>query len=500
MTRSTYEIAEPRAGALVESLRAFGYSAETAIADLIDNSISAGASDVWVTFAWEGPRSHVTIRDNGEGMTADELRDAMRLGSTSPLEERSAHDLGRFGLGLKTASFSQCRRLTVQSRRRGLASAIRRWDLDYVQETGEWRLLLDAASESEERLAGLEEQGTIVLWENLDRLVGDEGVDDQRAQERFLDLVRRVEIHLGMVFHRFLAARGGLRIWMCGGDDQRIEAWDPFMVDHPATQQLSEEKLSYRGRPISVRPYVLPHRSKLSSAEQAAGAGPRGWTAQQGFYIYRNKRLVVPGDWLGLRWQKEEHYKLARIRVDLPNALDLDWHIDVKKSVARPPGALRDSFRRIGGATREMAAEVYRFRGRVLARNASAPHVFPWLPIVRHGKRFYRVNREHPLIASALAADETGSVERTLRLIEETVPIDTILIESAERPEQRSTPFEGAPRTEVMAIMQEIYRSLRASGKSDREAREILASMEPFHDFLALLEALPEDVSEEVAT
>jgi anti-sigma regulatory factor (Ser/Thr protein kinase) len=114
---------------MIESLRAFGYSTQSAIADLIDNSISAGARNVWVTFLWDGDNSHVIVRDDGRGMDPAALRNAMRPGSRNPLEERDAGDLGRFGLGLKTASFSQCRRLTVASRTDGTPVEVRRWDL-----------------------------------------------------------------------------------------------------------------------------------------------------------------------------------------------------------------------------------------------------------------------------------------------------------------------------------------------------------------------------------
>jgi hypothetical protein len=116
---------------MVESLRGFGYSTATAIADIVDNSISAGARNVWITFTYGGSASIISILDDGHGMSAEELLRAMTLGGISPLLQRSATDLGRFGLGLKTASFSQCRCLTVASRRSGhVSTSTRRWDLD----------------------------------------------------------------------------------------------------------------------------------------------------------------------------------------------------------------------------------------------------------------------------------------------------------------------------------------------------------------------------------
>src|SRR5579872_5411751 len=123
-----FDIVAPDASAMIESLRAFGYDLPTAIADLIDNSISAGAKNVWLNFRWNGPDSFISVADDGCGMSRTTLINAMRAGSRSPLDPRTPADLGRFGLGLKTASFSQCRRLTVASKEKKNSTCIRRWD------------------------------------------------------------------------------------------------------------------------------------------------------------------------------------------------------------------------------------------------------------------------------------------------------------------------------------------------------------------------------------
>src|SRR5581483_11959382 len=178
-----YDMVPPEPGTLIESLRAFGYTPQAAIADLIDNSITAGAKNIWVSFTWNGADSYVRVRDDGKGMTPVELVSAMRAGSQSPLKQRHRKDLGRFGLGLKTASFSQCRVLTVSSKTSGSSITTKRWDLDYVGRVSELRLLHGPASGSEQRISEINEQecGTVVLWENMDRIVGNAKVDDQKA-------------------------------------------------------------------------------------------------------------------------------------------------------------------------------------------------------------------------------------------------------------------------------------------------------------------------------
>jgi Histidine kinase-, DNA gyrase B-, and HSP90-like ATPase len=483
-----FEIIEPRASALVQSMRAVGYTPQAAIADLVDNSLSARARNVWLTFFWDGPNSFAAVRDDGRGMTATALSDAMRLGSRSPMEEREPDDLGRFGLGLKTASFSQCRRLTVRSRQREGAEATRRWDLDYVTATDQWRLLTSAAPGSEARLDGLVglSSGTIVLWEVMDRLVGAAPVGDSKAQRRFLDLTHSIEEHLAMIFHRFLVDRSRLSLWINGS---RVDAWDPFLSTESATQRLAEESLGVNASRIIVRPYVLPHHSKIPSEVHRRGAGPSGWNAQQGFYIYRNRRLLVAGDWLRLGFEKEEHCKLARIQVDLPNAVDDAWSIDVKKSTARPPGPLREEFKRIAAVTRQRASDVYRHRGKVIARATSQEYAFLWSKVVRHGRISYRVNRDHPLVKATMSelGPRREAVEMLLRTVEETIPAPMIALDLSQSPDSTAIPFEGAETSEVLTVLARIYGVLREDGLSDQEARARLLGMEPFDHFPELV-------------
>lgn len=491
----SYEIAAPRADAMIESLRAFGYDLETAVADLIDNSLSAAAKNVWIHFSWEGTDSYVIVTDDGSGLSEKELFMAMCPGNRSPLEERAPEDLGRFGLGLKTASFSQCRSLTVLSKTAGGRVFVRSWDLDYVRETGEWRLLKESDLAPLELRARLDElpSGTIVLWRKLDRAVGDATADDEPAHRRFLEGLDRVKHHVAMVFHRFLSEPSGLRLWL---NEREVKPWDPYLTSEAATQILGGERLTLRGNVVDVEPYVLPHHSKLNEETHRAAAGPRGWNAQQGFYVYRNARLLVAGDWLGLGFQKEEHFKLARIRVDFPNSMDAEWDIDVKKSRARPPGLLRADLRRIAVATRTRASEVYRHRGKVLARNAAESSCFVWLKKLRHGKISYEINRDHPLISQALT-QQNGSKEITslLRVIEETVPVPYIIINNAERPDAHALPFQGAPSKELFELMRQIIEALTKRGLSAQAACQKAATMEPFNGYPELVQSMLEAIT-----
>ena len=479
-----YDIASPGATALFESLRAFGYDLPTALADVIDNSITAEARNVWIDFFWKGAGSRIIIRDDGCGMTETELVQSMRPGSRNPLEVRDLPDLGRFGLGMKTASISQCRCLTVMSRTAVGRTAVRSWDLDYIanEANGEWRLLKGEKLLSSADLELLDDlkSGTVLFWDRLDQLVGDASENDETAQRHFRECVDHVKDHLAMTFHRFMKGRGAVNIFL---NDRRIEPWDPFLEEENATDPLPDERHRADGVEIVVKPFILPHHSKIAPEVHAAAAGPRGWNAHQGFYIYRNKRLLVAGDWLGLGMQKEEHYKLARIRVDLPNTADTAWQIDVKKSRACPPTALRGNLKRIARTARSRAAQIYRHRGKIIRRKLGTENEFLWKHLIKHGKTFYKINRDHPLVKKALAESENvGSVRALLSMVEQTIPAPLIVINNAENPDGLGVPFDDSP-AELLETMAQTYDALVEDGRTASEAAHLIATMEPFHHF-----------------
>lgn len=492
------DLAEPFASCMSQSLRAFGYDLPGAIADLVDNSIFAEARNIWIDFNWYGDKSSICTTDDGRGMVEKEMLDAMRPGSRNPLEARDPKDLGRYGLGLKTASFSQARRLTVRSRQLGTKLVTRCWDLDFVQQKNMWLLLRSAGKESEPNLNRLSkmERGTSVLWEKMDRIVSNQDVDNQIHENLFHQRIEGVKNHLAMVFHRFMEGKKRLTIFI---NERAIEPWDPFLTSQKATQQLADEAIALFHGQIKVVPFVLPHLSKLTKQIHDEAAGIKGWNAHQGFYIYRNKRLLVPGDWLGLPYSKEEHYKLARILVDIPNSMDQQWEIDVTKSKARPPDALRKDLKRIADLTRSRASDIYRHRGKVIARANTAPHVFAWEKKVKHGKIFYSVNREHPLVKDVIYNSGTSKarVNALLRLLEETVPVAWIVMSNAENPDQQSFPFEQSPSSQICDIMREVFAALRRSDMTAKEALHRLRTMEPFDRYPEAVEAFVELIQAE---
>lgn len=493
MTIGTRKV-PPRANAMLESLRGLGYSTGAAIADIIDNCIAAQANHVVIDFQWNGEHSSITVSDNGFGMSDPDLESAMRLGDKSPLDDRAATDLGRFGMGLKTASFSQCRRLTVASKQDGAISCLR-WDLDALaaDPASEWILFEGAARGSEDLFSELTtaESGTIVAWELLDRIVTEGYTADD-----FLSLVDDVERHLSMVFHRLLQGpRARLRIILNGHD---VKPWDPFMSGHPAkpwSSPVTRKQTSYGF--VEAQCHVLPHRDRLTEAEFEANAGPNGWTAQQGFYVYRNERLLLAGGWLGLgngrSWNREEPHRLARIRVDIPNTADAEWKIDVRKLTARPPVALRPWLIALATHTREQARKVFAYRGSPNPSAGAYPLEQAWkIDRTKDGVR-YRVDQKHPMVAAVLesAGDHRKMIVAMLRVIEETVPVQRIWLDTAENKETPLTGFSGEPPQEVINVLSTLFRDMVDRKGLDPEiARKSLLAIEPFQNYPDLVARL----------
>ena len=485
--------APPRASAMIEALRGLGYSTPTALADVIDNSISANARNVSLDFGWAGERSHVAIVDDGDGMDSAALDLAMRLGERSPLDRREAGDLGRFGLGLKTGSFSQCRRLTVASAKNGDFNCLR-WDLDVLGASADngWHLLEGPAEGSEGLLSSFcsPVKGTMVLWESLDRIV----TPGFREQD-FLDLIDGVEQHLAMVFHRYLdGPRPRLQLTING---RLIAPWDPFMASHPATYSSPVARLG----DIEVQCHVLPHKDRLTPDEAVSGGGPHGWTAQQGFYVYRNERLLLAGSWLGLgqgrSWTKEEAHRLARIRLDIPNSADAAWKIDIRKSTARPPVGLRAALTKLAEDARSRARRVFAHRGQPTRVGGAKPVVQAWRAEHFKGGMRYRIDDSHPAVREVLdqAGDLAPQIRAMIRVIEETVPVQRIWLDTAEGKETPRTGFSGDPPAEVHSVLSAVYRNLvLRKGVSPELARERLLNTEPFHNYPELVGNLPDDL------
>lgn len=481
----TYDIAPPAPVGMVASLSALGYSLPDALADLVDNSVSAEAGTIDVEFTWAGPESWVAVVDDGRGMSEESLVTAMTVAARGPATDRSATDLGRYGVGLKSASFSQCRLLTVCTATDGVWLT-RTWDLDVVETTGEWRLLHTpppGTSEILDQLTTGRRHGTVVLWQKLSGYQ-DATEGDKRTQQQFYDETEKVKTHLGLVFARFLTGATTLALRVSGF---QVTPWDPFLTSHPSIRRLPPEPLPLEGRTVLVEPFVLPGPQRLTESEYATAGGPQGWVRHQGFYVYRRNRLILAGSWLGLRGlRREERYNLARVAIDIPAEMDAEWRVDVRKATVVAPVALRRHLTRIAQMVRREAAETVRHRGQIAARQHSGPLSFPWNVRRDGGKVSCRINRRHPLVQAVLQDGESdpARVRALLRLLEETVPVPALRVlhetDTADDPEPFGGP--GPADQHAIEVAQQMFKVFLSQGKPAEEARSLIRTTQPFDE------------------
>lgn len=429
-------ILRPSAGRLLESMRDIGYSFDSALADIVDNSISAGATQIEIANDVDSDLgAYLAILDDGSGMSPEELTRAMQHGSRSPRDIRGDGDLGRFGLGMKTASFSQCRQLTVVSRRNG-ALAARRWDLDLVVRKDEW--ILEFLGEEEARKLPLVDRigpsGTLVLWQQLDRLDA-LGNDPNQVYSALNQMFQGARRHLALTFHRFISPdpEDPGKPVSISINGSRIEAADPFARHmSPHSDAHPVETLRMEGGDIRVQAFTLPHHQRLDAGQLRALELEASLVETQGLYVYRGRRLVSAGSWLGLA-RRAELTKLLRVRVDVPTSLDTEWSIDVRKSRMRIPAIARTRLRPLVEKMTEAAKRPYTYRG---SRQASTPGLSLWERIEERGKVRYEIRRSHPLIEDLQRATGTAAgVEAVLLAVEATLPLQALFSDVAGAPQ-----------------------------------------------------------------
>ena len=426
---------EPTADVLMVSMRAMGYSFEVAIADIIDNSISAKATIIELKFPIDPQNCYVAICDNGCGMDRDELFDAMKYGSKIKNKYREADDLGRFGLGLKSASLSQCRKLTVLSKKNNKLTAYA-WDLDNVEQKKGWEMI-EYNREEITKIKFLSfldnyDSGTVVLWENFDLIeksLGSIYTELSKFQDSVAD-------YLSLIFHRFLNKDkpNNVEIKM---NNYSLVGLDPFLTDHKKTNPRREIKLPVEDadgieRYVVVQPFVLPFQKDLSREDFKKIGGVEDYRTKQGFYIYRNERLIIWGTWFGRT--KGELTKHARVRVDIPNYLDDIWGIDIKKQSAKIPNIIKKQLTKAVDEAMDIAIKTQTYRGRIEKIDENIDYI--WDRVKDRGDKFaYKVNRNSKMfdLIKDSADDELwNKIEMVIEEIENNIPYQQIYIDKAQ--------------------------------------------------------------------
>lgn len=469
-----YQINPPDASALMTSARSFGnYDLSSALADLVDNSIKAKARSIEIKCVRKDDGPEVRILDDGSGMSANELHRAMRPASTNPDDERARDDLGRFGWGMKSASLSQCRLLTVVTRQDGVLSGAS-WDLD---DLADWKMGVLEHEEiqalADQRL--LERDGTEVIWRKCDRLsefghVGAKG---------FNDIVAHAKAQLSLIFHRYLGGEEGLRKLKVNFNGDALKPADPFFRHHDATQAQPKETLTLEGQPIEVQAFILPHYSKITAGEHDRLDAEEGFVRNQGFYIYRQHRLILHGTWFRLA-KHGELSQLVRIAINIPNSLDAIWKITLDKADAQLPSGLKSRLKDIVDGLKRKSGKVFQSRGGRIRDEAGKTSV--WAKYVRNGEVRYYLNREHPLIAGLLDDDDKDRAKAfavALGIIEDCFPVVSIGEDYSSRPEMMNQSMVDRS-TFIEKLDAALPSLLLHVGGNMKTLHEILESTEPW--------------------
>lgn len=463
----------PFAPSLIESMRSLGYSFPAAIADLLDNSISAKARNIDI-ISTPGMEPSLIILDDGNGMTENELCEAMRYGSSNPLETRREDDLGRFGLGMKAASLSQCRKLIVVSKKEGKVSAYS-WDLDYVIDSESW-MLMGFTEEEMLQFPHIDqllekEHGTYIYLSEFDRIKEGTGNLSETFNKCLDDMIN----HLALVFHRFIDEGLTIRV-----NQLELEARDPFLSYHRATQRKRESSFRINNEKITLKPFILPHLSKLSQDDLDKVGGKDRLRSEQGFYVYRNKRLIIWGTWFRLE-RKDELNKLARVMVDIPNSLDYMWSIDIKKSAATLPDIIKKNMYNAVYESVLCSEAVHTYRGRKEKKDRDIEYVWERVK-VRDGYE-YQINRKIPqleLLESTLDESQLRLLSSVINTIEAAFPVSALYVDAAKGNVEDKKIEPGDDFERVWDDLQTQMAYVRAQGLSERLYYQAFLKVEPY--------------------
>ena len=346
----------------IKTLMRIGYTTSSAVADILDNCLTAESNRIEIYSPPGLEEPLISILDDGYGMDADELIENMRIGCKDPSDEREKGDLGRFGSGMKTASFSQARRLTVISKKSDGPVVAAIWDIDKIEETNSWKL--EILNEHEISLIpaikidAASKQGTQIIWENLTCL--QEGSHARDKDTELAALLSDLDLYIALHFHRFMERKDKCIFYL---NNHQIDPIDPFMAKSDGYQEGPSESLRCKGGTIYIQTHVLPHFNRMNKQDMERLGGANGITQNQGLYIYRANRLINAGGWLGLA-KNSQLGALARVQIDVPTSIDHEWSTDVKKSSLQLPQRVKKGLKKFLSDPIKRSKKTHYYRGK----------------------------------------------------------------------------------------------------------------------------------------
>jgi len=452
-------IVNPEVTNLVHGLKEIGYTLDTAVADIVDNSITAGSTKIEIGLIPVNELPELYILDNGSGMSSDELVEAMRIATKNPNEKRESSDLGRYGLGLKTASFSQSNLVIVLSKKVNNEVVVAQWDLHKITKLNEWRL--DILSDQEidinsyyfKKLRSIN-SGTLVVWNDIYRFEITEIPVN-------VDLISK---HLSMVFNRFLSGKNLKNKVVMTVNNIQLDAFDPLDKLNPVTTIEQKSKLKNKGKDILIQPCILPSGKITDEKTFSRNATPYGYKESQGFYLYRSNRLITWGTWWGI-FKRHDNLNLIRIEIDIDNDQDKDWSVSVTKSgfSVKPPQGIRNDLRAIVYSMAKIGKGVLGGRKKLTSKT-----ITPYWELYKNNatsKLSFKLNKEHPLyqeLVNNLEPEQLTLLSLFFKEIEKFLPIDEINRKVIHEPKNID---QGADKLDDKDLLMKLYEQLKASGR-----------------------------------
>lgn len=456
---------------LIAVLSSSGYTVPSALADILDNSIYSKATEISVDFVFDGRESVVTISDNGVGMSRDELISALTYASHSMSEEREASDLGRFGVGMKAASFSFCKTLRVESKTDG--GAIHAFESHKDAKT--WDIYEMPANADSIRYR----HGTKITWKHLAlpgfaKIGGEAPSLDER--ESFFEAVDKAADHLSMVFGRIIRDEG-LRIYVNGN---RLKGWDPFWVPGKSLIEtvVEERAFDLDGQKLHVVGYLMPTLCSLNSEQKdyLERHDESLLTDLEGFYVYRNNRLISGGGWLGIDGLSVgEKYNYARIGLYYEQSAQTDEYLKLNytKTNIQPPPELCEYLKRIAKLPRQKSRLIHNpVTQRPYKRVKKSEPV--WNVTRKKNEQVFSINPGHPLIKRYTSHLNERERNAFFALLEEQFPYQDLI---------NGTPTVRAySEEELSQLVCDAYQKALDEGKSESDACAAVLKIYPFSD------------------
>ncbi|MDA7861483.1 ATP-binding protein [bacterium] len=437
----------------IKTLMRIGYTLNSAVADIIDNSIAAGAKNIHIYSPPGREKPILRIMDDGCGMDQSELTLNMRIGCKDPGAERQKGDLGRFGSGMKTASFSQARQLTVVSKKQGEPVVAARWDIDRIEETNSWALDVfdsDEITKFQDIQTFPNGQGTQIIWDKLTGI--DQGNHARDIDSELAAKLAELKTYIALHFHRFMSGSKSIAFFL---NNEKIQPVDPFMTNARGYQEGPSEKMRCKGGYIEVQTHVLPHFKNMDAAQLEALGGADSVTRKQGLYLYREKRLISAGGWLGMATSSQLG-ALARVQVDIPSSLDNDWSTDVKKASLQIPPKVKRGLKRFLSDPVKRSKRVHSYRGTQDTANRF------WKICENESTKVitYEIDTSNSLLVSLVQQcdnEEKQALVKYLKLLSGSLPINHIYEKMSERPQDVQQ--EEFDTTALEALLEKVFQS-----------------------------------------